>query len=149
MKKFIIAALAVLAFATVASAQPRTIGIRATYGAELSYQHNMTPSSFIEADLGWIGGAGFGIGASYDFIFAQTGNFNFYAGPGASLGLYNYTQDEVQKLGIGLGIAGQVGAEYNFNIPLTLSIDWRPAFNIIGNTGFNWQSLALGIRYRF
>lgn len=51
MKKFILVAFATLALAGAAMAQPRALGIRATYGAEVSYQHSIN-SNFIEADLG-------------------------------------------------------------------------------------------------
>ena len=51
MKKVIAIAVAVLCFATIASAQPKALGIRATYGAELSYQHNAGPG-FFEFDAG-------------------------------------------------------------------------------------------------
>ena len=149
MKKIIVIALSLVAFAAVASAQPRALGIRATYGAELSYQHTLGGSNFAEFDLGWAGNSGFNLAGIYDFIIGGSDNFNFYAGPGADLSVYKYTDGDKDKTGLGLGIAGQLGMEYNFNIPLTLSLDWRPVFNFIGNTGFGWQSIALGIRYRF
>ena len=52
MKKFIVVVLSVLAFAAVASAQPRALGIRAGYGGEISYQHG-GGAGFLEADLGF------------------------------------------------------------------------------------------------
>ena len=149
MKKIVTIIAAVLCFAAVASAQPRAIGVRATYGAELSYQHTLGGANFVEADLGWAGNVGFNLAGIYNFVIGSVNNFNFYAGPGAALSLYSYTQDETAKTGLGLGIAGQLGAEYEFAIPLTLSLDWRPVFNFLGNTGFGWHSIALGIRYRF
>lgn len=147
MKKFIVVIIAALAFVSVASAQPRAIGVRATYGAELSYQHSMG-SNFLECDLGWSwGNANFtGI---YDFILASGSGFNFYAGPGAALSLYDYVKDNKDLVGLGIGVAGQFGLEYEFSIPLNVSLDWRPVFNLIGNTGFGWNSIALGLRYRF
>ena len=142
MKKFIVILAALVCFATAASAQSRAIGIRATYGAELSYQHDLG-GNFLEADLGWFHD-GFYVTGVYDFILGSEGNFNFYAGPGAALGFYS-TPD---ASGFNAGIAGQLGMEYNFNIPLQLSLDWRPVFNFI-HGGFGWQGVALGIRYRF
>lgn len=148
MKKFIIVAFASLALAATAMAQPRALGIRATYGAELSYQHDLG-SNFVEADLGLFGN-GFYLTGVYDFVFASLEGFNFYAGPGAQVGMYkssNENNENVMRLG--LGIVGQLGAEYNFSaIPLGLSLDWRPAFSFTGG-GFGWQGFALGVRYRF
>ncbi|MBS7316931.1 MAG: hypothetical protein ACI3ZH_06430 [Candidatus Cryptobacteroides sp.] len=142
MKKFIMVIAAVLCLSSAAFAQSRALGVRATYGAELSYQHSIG-SNFVEADLGWFKN-GFYLTGVYDFVFASEGNFNFYAGPGAAVGFYN----DSETSGINLGIAGQLGLEYNFNIPLQLSLDWRPVFNFI-HGGFGWEGIALGIRYRF
>ena len=142
MKKFIMVIAAVLCLSSAAFAQSRALGVRATYGAELSYQHSIG-SNFVEADLGWFKN-GFYLAGVYDFVFASEGNFNFYAGPGAAVGFYN----DSETSGINLGIAGQLGLEYNFNIPLQLSLDWRPVFNFI-HGGFGWEGIALGIRYRF
>ena len=139
MKKIIVLALAILGFAAVATAQPRTIGIRAGYGAEVSYQHTLGSTNFLEVDAGWSAGYVSFTGL-YDFVFASEGNFNFYAGPGARVA---FDED------LHLGVAGQIGVEYNFDIPLTLSLDWTPVFNLIPGTNFGWSSVGLGIRYRF
>lgn len=147
MKKIIVLALSVLAFAAVASAQPRALGVRLGGDAEVSYQHNLG-SQFLEADLGMaVGGhfAGFHLTGVYDFTFASVDNFNFYAGPGAQVSMY--TADEHSGLGIGIG--GQIGAEYQFGtIPFTISLDWRPMWDFLG-AGASWSSAALGFRYRF
>jgi hypothetical protein len=142
MKKLIAIAVAVLCFAAAASAQSRSLGVRITYGAEVSYQHGFG-DDFLEADLGWFN-HGFYVTGIYDFVFASEGNFNFYAGPGAGIGFYDYEEDN----GIEFAVAGQLGMEYNFNLPLTLSLDWRPAYYFQYN-GFDWHGIALGIRYRF
>ena len=139
MKKILAIAIALVAFAVVANAQPRALGVRAGYGAELSYQHTLG-ANFLEADLGWSAGA-VSLTGIYDFILGSEGNFNFYAGPGAHVGLFDG--------GVAVGVAGQLGVEYNFGIPLNLSLDWIPVFNLIPGTAFGWQSIALGIRYRF
>ncbi len=146
MKKFLAIVLGVVAFATVASAQPRAIGIRAGYGGELSYQHTVQYDNFLEADLGFVGsGHGVYLTGIYDFVFASVDYFNFYAGPGIQMGMYSY--DGVQTFNA--GIAGQVGAEFVIpNVPINLSLDWRPVL-YLGKGGFGWQGLAIGIRYRF
>ena len=51
MKKIIIAAILALGFTVAASAQPKAIGARFGYGADLSYQHYAGGANFIEADL--------------------------------------------------------------------------------------------------
>ena len=42
--------------------------------------------------------------------------------------------------------------EYNFNIPLLLSLDFRPEVGLVGYDGFDNDfdfDIALGIRYQF
>ena len=145
MKRFIVVVLSVLAFAAVASAQPRALGLRAGYGGELSYQHGGS-AGFLEADLGFLGsGHGFYVTGVYDFIFANAGIANFYVGPGVQLGFYNYSGDQ----GFNAGIAGQLGGEFEIpSVPLNISLDWRPVYHF-NYGGFGWQGIALGIRYRF
>lgn len=147
MKKILVIALSVLAFASVASAQPRALGIRVGGDAELSYQHSLG-GNFLEADLGMdVAGphAGFHLTGIYDFVFASVDNFNFYAGPGAQVSFWT---DEDQS-GLGIGLGGQIGAEYQFGgIPFAISLDWRPMWDFLG-AGANLYSAALGFRYRF
>lgn len=149
MKKVIVIIISTLLLGAVASAQPRALGVRATYGAELSYQAHMG-GNFAEFDLGWSSGYT-NLAAVYDIILGGESNFNFYAGPGADVCLYNnVTSNGNETIGLGLGVVGQIGMEYEFDaVPLNLSLDWRPIFRLIGPTGFGWDSIALGIRYRF
>ena len=147
MKKFIAFVAAALCFAAVASAQPKALGIRATAGAEISYQHNIG-ANFMDLDLG------FGIGAAnnwltavavYDFNICPLGPLNFYAGPGAYIALW----PAAENMPLNAGLVGQIGLEYTFPFPLQLSLDWRPSFNFVGGFGFGWSGFALGIRYAF
>lgn len=140
MKRILIIAIAVFGLAVAASAQPRAIGARIGYGADLSYQHSMG-SNFIEADLGLSSFKNLNIAATYNFMISEFGDgFGFYAGPGIGLGF-------AEKLSV--GIAGQVGLEYNFAAaPVQLSVDVRPYFDFVGVGLVGWYP-HLGIRYRF
>ncbi len=141
MKKLIVVLVAALAFTVAASAQPRAIGIRGAYGVDLSYQHSLGAQNFAELDLG-LSSYGFNLSGVYDIVFANQGDFNFYAGPGATVSIGN---------GYFLaGLSGQVGAEWNVpSLPIQLSLDWKPTFYLIGVQSFSWEGFALGIRYRF
>ena len=141
MKKLILVVAAVLGLAVVAAAQPRAIGIRAGYGAELSYQHTLGGNNFGELDLGWSAGV-FEAGLAYDFSIAPVGPLNFYAGPQVEVAFINGG-------GVLFGAGAQLGLEYCFDFPLQLSMDWKPTFYFVPVTGFGWQSIALGIRYLF
>lgn len=151
MKKIIIAAALVLGFAAAASAQPRALGVRIGNGGEISYQHSMG-SNFLEVDgglgLGLVDGT-FNVGATgiYNFMISEFGNgFGFYAGPGAGVGL---ALGDVNYLA--LSAAGMVGIEYNFNIPLQISLDFRQHIGIGFNGNGIWapSSVGLGLRYQF
>ncbi len=149
MKKILLVAALVLGFAAAAVAQPRALGLRLGYGAELSYQHSFG-QNFIEADLGLNTFNALNAAATYNFSIAQFGGgFNFYAGPGVALGL-GFGEASF----FNVGVAGQVGLEYIFNFPLQLSIDLRPQIGLgIVNKGvglgfWGWYP-NLGIRYAF
>ncbi len=149
MKKILIVAALMLGFAVAAVAQPRALGIRGGYGVELSYQHALG-SNFIEADLGLNTFNALNVAATYNFSIAQFGGgFNFYAGPGAAVGI---GFGEASHFNVGL--AAQVGLEYIFNFPLQLSLDLRPQLGVaIVNEGvglgfWGWFP-CLGIRYAF
>lgn len=154
MKKFFVIALSLLAFAAVASAQPRALGVRFGgagyanfgYGAEISYQQGLG-NSFAEVDLGW-SSIGFNGSLLYDLIFASIDNANFYIGPGVNFGMYS--TDGGNSAAFNLGVLGQLGAEYQFGtIPLNISLDWRPAFYVVPSTHFAPYGVALSLRYRF
>lgn len=150
MKKFLTFLIAVLAFAAVASAQPRAFGARIGYGAEVSYQYSFSPATFGEMDLGLIGDKGWYVSGIFDFLLGSTGAVNFYAGPGVQLGTRNYEEtDGGNIMKFDAAIVGQIGAEYEFaNIPLNISLDWRPAL-YFNHGGFGWTGFGIGIRYRY
>lgn len=158
MKKvlFVMAAALFMA-AGMVDAQPRAIGGRLGYGAEVSYQHSLGSANMLEVDFGLPGFGGLEAAVTYDWLFPITswqeqGTWNWYAGVGAGLGMYGFNHVTGYA-----GVAGRIGVEYNFWFPLNLSLDWRP---IVGpyfsenHVGFNgwglWQGgIALGVRYLF
>lgn len=154
MKKTIIVLVAAL-LSVATFAQPRAIGGRLTAGVEASYQHYLG-SNFAEIDLGWSLGSGFGLTGIYDFVIAQPdwtdrGTWDFYAGPGITLGSY------FKELPFAIGVAGQVGLSYTFWFPLQLSADLRPVFSVgfgPDGAGFNASGMfgfvpTIGVRYSF
>ncbi len=87
-------------------------------------------------------GDGVGIDLLWDFIYKPINNeaFNWYAGVGPFTWLGNPFH---------LGVAGELGIEYRFKIPISLSLDWRPSFTIVEHTDFNAGIFGLNIRYIF
>lgn len=150
MKKVIICALAALCLAFSASAQPRTIGLRAGGDLEASFQYGFKNNNFLEIGLGCICYKQFAATVGYQIILAKDcfklKGMNVYAGPVLAFGAYKHDDGQYQY---GMAFGGDAGIEYNFaKIPLVLSLDWRPTCDMC-NSGANWASVALGIRYRF
>ena len=152
MKKVITILVAALAFVAVASAQPRALGIRAGLsGVEVSYQNTLGTPHFLEADLGAAfssGYTGLSLRVAYDFVFASSNNWNFYAGP--SLGL-TFVSVKNANSAVVPTFGGQVGVEYAIpGAPLNISLDYRPALAYAGGqVTFIPADVALGVRYRF
>ena len=156
MKKILVLVALIAISAGAINAQKRAIGARLGYGADFSYQHNMGEKNMLEVDAGLPGFFGVEAAATYDWLFPisswqEAGNWNWYAGVGAGAG-FNWFW------GYGfVGVAGRLGIEYNFDFPLSLSLDWRPIFGPrfgSGNIGFYdgglyYGAIAWGIRYRF
>ncbi len=76
----------------------------------------------------------------------------FYYGAGAHVGFWDNTSpwfDSGTSTAV-IGIDGIVGLEYNFSeIPFNISLDYKPAFNLIGYTGFWGDSFGLSFRFVF
>ena len=154
MKKIILIAAMVLGFAVAATAQPRALGVRIGNGGEISYQHTLG-NNFLEVDgglgLGFDGVFNVGATGIYNFMIAQPswtsrGEWGFYAGPGAGVGL---GLGDVNYLHV--SAAGMVGLEYSFWFPLQLSLDFRQHIGLGFNGHGFWapSSIGLGVRYRF
>ena len=152
MKKIIIAIVAVFAMSTAANAQIQDLGVRGAFGssagAELSAMWGLGGNR-LETDLGWAGGHEWNyinLTGVYQWTWELGSGFGWFAGVGANVGLYTGTNND----GIGLGIAGQIGLEFNPSaIPFQFTLDFRPQWDILGyHSGFGYAG-ALGIRYRF
>ena len=85
-------------------------------------------------------GDGVGIDLLWDFIYQPLGGeaFSWYAG----VGPFAWIGDP-----FGLGVVGELGLEYKFKFPMSISADWRPSFRIIENTDFHAGGFGLNIRY--
>ena len=164
-KKIILALALAVSMTGVLKAQQiisNTIGFRLGYPAEISYQMGLNTNNRIELGLGFrSNGYGdnndsnystFSLSGVYQWVWdlsALSEGFDWYAGVGASLGYYSYSYINNTYSAIPVSLLGQVGIEYNFKIPLTLSLDYRPAFQLNGSgDGFVGDGIALGIRYR-
>lgn len=174
MKRLFFTLLMVGACCSSLFSQSRAIGARVGGNMEFSYQYSLFSgdnmiditagvSNYFPRNVdGYYRNYGFvGVTAVFDWVYAIKGGWNWYLGPG--LGLGYYWQDFYGPTRINLNVCAQIGIEYQFKIPLTLSLDWRPSFNILGffpainrDEDYKYRpyfgdylGLAIGVRYRF
>jgi len=155
MKKIIISSIFLLiGFSMNAQVNPHAIGLRLggngnVNGVEISYQHGMGSANRLELDLGFSSNKHHNrmyVAGIYHWDWNITDAFNWYVGPGASVGFRSYNDNDNY---VNIGIGGQIGIEYDFSgkAPILLSLDARPMWNLLGHDGgFGWGS-ALGVRY--
>lgn len=167
MKKIFLIAIAFIGGTMLMNAQDisdNAIGLRIGdsdgFGAEVSYQRALGSNNRLELDLGLRNGSnydGFKLAGIYQWVWNIDGGFNWYAGPGAGLASYGYkyydsNDRKVKNNQTFVFIAGDIGIEYVFDIPLMLSLDFRPELGF-GDSDYDNDDLgfdiALGIRYRF
>ena len=126
-------------------------------GPEISYQRALGGNNRLELDLGWRTHDrydAFKLSGLYQWVWNIDGGFNWYAGLGGgvgSVGVNDEWRDRYPNDGAFLFVAGDIGIEYNFDIPLLLSLDFRPeiGFNDYNITNDLSPDIALGIRYQF
>ena len=179
------AAVACVGVAVNAEVHPHAIGLRFGGGwGEINYQMGMGSDNRLEFGLSghssrdnsryygspynrnyWTTHNSLGVYGAYQWYwnispsFAR-GGFNWYVGPGGGVGFWSNTTEYPDRQndnnsGINIGVGGQIGIEYDFNVlgaPLVLDIDSRPTIINIYNGGIDIRprfDLALGIRYTF
>lgn len=162
MKKIILSAFMLAGFAFNAQAQDiskNALGLRLGdndgFGGEISYQRGLGDNNRLEVDLGWRNSNdvdAFKLAGLYHWVWKIDGGFNWYAGAGGGLGSWKYDKYGVSDSGTFLFAAGNIGIEYNFDIPLQISLDMRPELYFNSD---EWRDdnfgpdIALGIRYKF
>jgi hypothetical protein len=149
IKKFFLTLALSLSLVGALQAQSigKAIGVRFGYGGEISYQQPLGNANRLELDLG-LNYYGFGLNGIYQWVWNLSSlaeGFNWYAGIGAGVGSYNYYSGSP----LNIALLGQVGIEYNFNIPLQLSLDYRPGFYLLNGFYPTYDGICLGARYRF
>ncbi|MCD8409906.1 hypothetical protein [Tenacibaculum finnmarkense] len=121
------------------------IGVRfgdnSGFGAEISYQRKLSDTNRLEIDLGIRKGNAFKAIGLYQWVWQLENQFNWFAGAGGGIATASSNS--------ALFIAGAIGIEYNFDIPLVISLDYRPELGFSDYyDGLN-SDFGLGIRYQF
>ncbi len=125
------------------------------YGAEVSYQRALGDNNRLELDLGWRNDRNFDafkLVGLYQWVWNIDGGFNWYVGLGGGVGSVSDNRFDRSDDGAYVFAAGDIGIEYNFDIPLLLSLDFRPEIGFFGDeyplNSFS-PDIALGVRYQF
>jgi len=167
MKKLILSAIILVGIAFTSQAQEiskNALGLRlgsnGGFGTEISYQRALGSNNRLELDLGWRKRKDFNnngydddaikLAALYQWVWNIDGGLNWYAGVGGGEGTYGYDNNNEHYNETFAFAAGDIGIEYNFPIPLLISLDFRPEFGGNGYYKNNYGSdIALSLRYQF
>ena len=92
---------------------------------------------------------GFQVAGLYEWNHDLGSNFTLYYGVGAGLGTWKVSPEH--DMGFGLDVEAIVGVEWKLPIsfPLAISLDYRPAFELLPTTGFYAKGFAFGVKYLF
>ena len=161
MKKITVLIIALLGFAMTAEAQSisdNAIGVRIGdsdgFGTEVNYQRALGDNNRLEFGLGWRNSddvTAIKLTGLYQWVFNLDGNFNWYVGAGGGVGQVSFDNDVFENADNETFIfaAGDIGIEYDFDIPIILSIDFRPELGFGDFRDDVDFDIAFGIRYQF
>jgi len=158
MKKLLCSVLVISGFlvATSVSAQDykTALGVRlssssAMVNNSISLKHFLNEKTAVEALFSF--GDPLALGALVEIHkpFSASGIQWFYGGGGyiGFVKTYNTTKAK-DETDVNFGAQGVIGLDYKFaNLPLNLTLDWKPELNIIGD--INFEPAAIGFTARF
>lgn len=162
MKKLIAFCLFTLALAAgmPASAQESSyrtgLGVRfssapAIVSNSITLKHFLSEKAAVEALFAF--GDPLALGAMYEVHkpFGQSGLRWFYGGGGyiGFVKTLNHTNQK-EETDMNFGAMGVVGLDYKFiNLPLNLSLDWKPELNLVKDINFEPAAIGLSARFTF
>ena len=150
MKKLLLLLVAALTFSLTTTAQNGSaykdaLGVRLGSSVPvikngITYKH-FIGNNAIEGILSF--GDGVGICGLYEIHKPlSTQNLQWLIGFGAYVGFNTGTSN--------VGAAGIVGLDYKFaQVPLNLTLDWKPELNIISKVGFEASGIGFSARFTF
>ena len=119
------------------------------FGGEISYQRYLHENNRLEFDLGWRDSnnvEAFKLVGLYQWVMPIDGGFDWYVGAGGGIGSFDAGDND----GVFALIAGDIGIEYDFEIPLLISLDMRPELGFNDSYSDDLDlDIALGLRYQF
>lgn len=107
-----------------------------------TYRYFLNEKTAVEGILNLRSNA-IGVGALYERFNAITAveGLQWFYGAGAYVGFQGTNN---------LGVTGIAGMDYTFKeVPVNLSVDWKPELNIIDNVAFRASTVAVSVRFVF
>lgn len=129
------------------------IGVKVYPGA-ITVKHFIANNRAVEG-LGYISSDGFRLTGLYELHYDinPVAGLKWYVGGGGHVGIWSDTwrsKYPSRNDGMAIGVDGVLGLDYKISgIPLNLSFDWQPSFNLIGYNYFEGGWGGIGIRYTF
>ena len=157
MKKlFLILLTVVLVGGLTANAQDykTAIGVRGGLANGLTVKHFISNNVAVEGIVSsrWQGFSVTGLYEIHKQAF-KTDRLNWYYGAGSHVGFWDGSNVDWSSNNDSytvIGVDGILGIEYNIkDIPINISLDWKPTLNIVGYSGFWGDGGALSVRYIF
>ena len=150
MRKLLTLALFLVASSSFLTARAQDykvgVGVRLsnatpTLSNAITVKYNMTQQHSLEGILSF--GSRFGIGGLYEINRVTTvSGLNWFYGGGAYVG---FEDGDTY-----LGPTGIIGLDYKFpNIPLNISLDWKPELDFIPTINFVPDAFAFSARFTF
>ena len=150
-----------LSFGLAARAQDYQtgLGVRISPGMGLTAKHFVKINQAIEGILTMRSG-GFNVTGLYEIhanAFQEPG-LNWFYGAGIHAGAWKYNRGYPWHNRIKdhsgsyatFGLDGIIGLEYTFSdLPLNLSLDWKPSLNLAKYAAFWGDEVALSVRFAF
>ena len=156
MKKILFAILAMAAISSTTSAQDykTALGVRLSSSAamvnnSISFKQFISEKNAIEAYFSF--GEPLALGAMLEFHKPLSASgLRYFYGAGGYVGFVKVVNVNTQKTNTepNFGAQGVIGLDYKFpNVPLNLSLDWKPELNIVSD--INFEPAAIGFTARF
>ncbi len=131
------------------------VGLRMGLGAGVTFQHFTSNRAALEAiAYQRLGAVNLTILAEAHEKISNVSGLRYFYGAGAHAWVFNQNSvlmdNVLRKNAYALGLDAIVGVAYYFrSMPISFSVDWKPAINLKGSHYIEWDAGAISARYRF